>query len=218
MWVRGTRTSVSPPPMPRRPRISPPTLLFAAAPRALLNRGDHLKTSRRAPAACRMDVPRRDEWTWVWFARRLIAPASLACTYPARWRRRRQVPHSVPSPPPTPLQRGPRREDRDARQTGDAWPSRPPRYVVDPTQTDAGPRVDALRRGMRWLSSSRIGCRGVIVVSSSSSARPAVFDSALSAAPRRQGTRRPPVASDSRSPFTTRRQGTMPTRHPTLLL
>ncbi|KAJ7151439.1 hypothetical protein C8R43DRAFT_1236029 [Mycena crocata] len=37
------------------------------------------------------------------------------------------------------------REDQEVRPTGDAWPSRTPRYVVDPTQQDAGPGADALR-------------------------------------------------------------------------
>ncbi|KAJ7116074.1 hypothetical protein C8R44DRAFT_983971 [Mycena epipterygia] len=52
---------------------------------------------------------------------------------------------------------GPRREGQDVQPTRDAWTTHTPRYVVDPTQTDAGPRVDALRRGKPWLSSSRIG-------------------------------------------------------------
>ncbi|KAJ7704413.1 hypothetical protein B0H17DRAFT_1193659 [Mycena rosella] len=55
-------------------------------------------------------------------------------------------------------------------------------------------RFDA---GSVRLSSSRVGvgfsAKGDIVLSSSSSARLAIFSSALAAAPRRQGTRRPPA-------------------------
>ncbi|KAJ6508100.1 hypothetical protein DFH09DRAFT_1374860 [Mycena vulgaris] len=76
-------------------------------------------------------------------------------------------------PPLTPCLRGPRREDQEVRSTGTpgrfarrgAWSTR-----LRPTPTRG---VDALRRGKRWLSSSRIGVFSGVVISWFSSSSPA---------------------------------------------
>ncbi|KAJ7624978.1 hypothetical protein DFH06DRAFT_745042 [Mycena polygramma] len=148
----------------------------------------------------------------------VIAPPALALFAPRRGRRRPTAARSTTTTDST--TEGPRREDQEVRRTGDAWPSRTPRYVVAikliKTPSRGGGRAFDSRSVLLGLSSSGVrswceecACGPVVVVVSACPSRRPLPDADTrthadkaphahrhrflepSGTPRRQGTRRP---------------------------
>ncbi|KAJ7602945.1 hypothetical protein DFH06DRAFT_1350748 [Mycena polygramma] len=145
----------------------------------------------------------------------VLAPPALALFEPRRGRRRPTAARSTTTTNST--TEGPRREDQDVRRTGDAWPSRTPRYVVDnkliktPSRgADAPSTREAFCMGFLRLEFG-FGGKSVLVSSSPPARLDAPVSFEPSGTPRPQGTqaRKAPTLT-STSPISPFRRAPLP--------